>query len=163
MPYPNLVYFSTLDGRLGRRDLRARKTDIWALSEKKIGGFSLHPRVPHLAATGVSCCPGTQVEGGVAKKIYFYIQSLDRTVKIWDLRNIKGTGEDRSPDLLAEHKSQLSVSCALWNSNGTLATTSYDDTVKLYKFPDAINWGAGDTVEQMEPTHTVKHNNQTGR
>lgn len=56
VPYPNLVYFATLDGRLGRRDLRARRTEMWTLSEKKIGGFSLHPRAPHLAATGVSCC-----------------------------------------------------------------------------------------------------------
>lgn len=101
--------------------------------------------------------------GGADFYFYFYAQSLDRTVKIWDLRNIKGTGDDKSPDLLAENTSRLSVSCALWNSNGTLATTSYDDTVKLYKFPDAPTWEAGSTVKQMEPTHTVKHNNQTGR
>lgn len=91
------------------------------------------------------------------------MQSLDRTVKIWDLRNISGTGEDRSPALLAENVSRLSVSCALWNSNGTLATTSYDDTVKLYKFPSALTWEAGAAAEQIEPTHTVRHNNQTGR
>lgn len=54
VPDPNMLYFATLDGRLGRRDLRVKKTDIWTLSEKKIGGFSLHPRAPHLVATGVS-------------------------------------------------------------------------------------------------------------
>jgi len=50
----NMLYFSTLDGLFGRRDLRQKKTDIWTLHEKKIGGFSMHPRAPHLIATGVS-------------------------------------------------------------------------------------------------------------
>lgn len=100
-----------------------------------------------------------------------------------------GAGEDRAPALLASHTSRLSVSCALWNSNGTLATTSYDDTVKLYKFPDAHTWaapppppsssgkgkgkGKGKVVEtetetetevkEIEPAHVIRHNNQTGR
>jgi len=50
----NMLYFSTLDGLFGRRDQRQKKTDIWTLHEKKIGGFSMHPRAPHLIATGVS-------------------------------------------------------------------------------------------------------------
>lgn len=89
-----------------------------------------------------------------------------------------GEGEDRAPALLASHTSRLSVSCALWNGNGTLATTSYDDTVKLYKFPDAHTWaappsperkgkGKGKEVEtevkEIEPAHVIRHNNQTGR
>ncbi|CAZ81780.1 unnamed protein product [Tuber melanosporum] len=114
----NILYFSTLDGLFGRRDLRQRETDIWTLHEKKIGGFSTHPRAPHLVATG----------------------SLDRTLKIWDLRKVVKTSEYRTLALVAEHPSRLSVSCALWSSTGSLATTSYDDTIKIYKFPDAVRW-----------------------
>ncbi|KAH0609323.1 uncharacterized protein H6S33_012809 [Morchella sextelata] len=149
---PHTIYFTTLLGRLGRVDTRARGAEQWTLSEKKIGGFGLHPRAPHLCATG----------------------SLDRTVKLWDLRRMVGEGEGRAPALLASHTSRLSVSCALWNSNGTLATTSYDDTVKLYKFPDAHTWAAPPAargkgkekeaeVKEIEPAHVIRHNNQTGR
>ena len=49
----NMLYFTTLTGRFGRRDMRQKATDVWTLCEKKIGGFSLHPRAPHLVATGV--------------------------------------------------------------------------------------------------------------
>ncbi len=72
----NMLYFSTLDGRFGIYDMRtpsekAAGLQIFQLSEKKIGGFSLHPLHPHLVATA----------------------SLDRTLKIWDLRKISGKGE----------------------------------------------------------------------
>ncbi|KAH8146059.1 uncharacterized protein LAJ45_09981 [Morchella importuna] len=135
---PHTLYFTTLLGRLGRVDTRApaAQAQLWTLSDKKIGGFSLHPGAPHLCATG----------------------SLDRTVKVWDLRRMVGEGEDRAPALLASHTSRLSVSCALWNGNGTLATTSYDDTE---------GEGEGKEVEtevkEIEPAHVIRHNNQTGR
>lgn len=160
------IYFSTLLGRLGRRDTRAPESEaeLWSLSEKKIGGFGLHPGATHLCATG----------------------SLDRTVKVWDLRRLAGTGEGRRPALLGSHTSRLSVSCALWSGGGTLATTSYDDTIKLYHFPNALSWGAdsagkekgkgkvkvkkevvaeddGEESPEIEPTYTIRHNNQTGR
>ncbi|KAG0641171.1 WD40-repeat-containing domain protein [Tuber brumale] len=137
----NMLYFSTLDGLFGRRDLRQKQTDIWTLHEKKIGGFSTHPRAPHLVATG----------------------SLDRTLKIWDLRKVVKTPEYRTPALVAEHPSRLSVSCALWSSSGSLATTSYDDTIKIYKFPDAVRWGPTSNFGTVEPDVTISHNNQTGR
>ncbi|SPO05515.1 related to Pas7p [Cephalotrichum gorgonifer] len=138
---PNLIYFSTLQGVVGRHDLRdPKKTDQWYLSQQKIGGFSLNPLNPHLLATA----------------------SLDRTVKIWDLRKISGKGDDRTPALLAEHESRLSISHAAWSPGGHVATSSYDNTVKIYSFPDCATWKAGETVT-MEPAHIVPHNNQTGR
>ena len=146
---PTVVYFSTLSGLFGRHDIRASSasnrgaTEIYRLSEKKIGGFSLHPRAPHLLATA----------------------SLDRTLKIWDLRKISGRHEWRLPTLLGEHESRLSVSHAAWNEVGQVATASYDDTIKIYDFLDAITWSVGrDLVEDdMRPSTIIKHNNQTGR
>ncbi|TWU72638.1 hypothetical protein ED733_000776 [Metarhizium rileyi] len=141
---PNLLYFSTLDGSVGRYDIRApSSTEIWALSDQKIGGFSLHPLQPHLLATA----------------------SLDRTVKIWDGRKISGKGDLRHPALLGEHESRLSVSHASWSAAGHIATSSYDDTIKIYDFTDASSWKPGHDIsaKAMEPRHRVHHNNQTGR
>lgn len=141
---PHTIIFSTLEGSVGRYDLRTRDdTEIWDLSDQKIGGFSLHPLAPHLIATA----------------------SLDRTMKIWDLRKITGKGDLRHPALVGEHESRLSVSHASWSSAGHVATSSYDDTIKIYDFADSSQWKAGHTVDQdeMTPSQTVKHNNQTGR
>lgn len=141
---PNLLYFSTLDGGVGRYDLRTRDdAEIWTLSEQKIGGFSLHPLQPHLIATA----------------------SLDRTLKIWDARKITGKGDLRHPALLGEHESRLSVSHASWSAGGHIATSSYDDTIKIYNFSDAASWKPGHDIsaKAIEPVRKVPHNNQTGR
>lgn len=141
---PNIIFFSTLNGSLGRHDIRTPSdTEVWQLSEKKIGGFSLHPLHPHLAATA----------------------SLDRTLRIWDLRKITGKGESRQPNLLGEHPSRLSVSHASWSAAGHVATASYDDTVKIYSFPSAGKWEVGHKLDNaaIEPSAVIKHNNQTGR
>ncbi|RCI12714.1 hypothetical protein L249_0614 [Ophiocordyceps polyrhachis-furcata BCC 54312] len=140
---PNVLYFSTLDGGLGRHDVRTPSTqEMYMLSEQKIGGFSLHPLHPHLVATA----------------------SLDRTMKIWDLRKIVGKGDLRHPALIGEHESRLSVSHAAWSAGGHVATSSYDDTIKIYDLSDAGSWKPGrDLGHGMEPKHVVRHNNQTGR
>lgn len=141
---PNLIFFSTLEGSFGRHDIRTPKeTEVWQLTDKKIGGFSLHPLYPYLLATA----------------------SLDRTLKIWDLRKITGKGESRIPHLIGEHESRLSVSHASFSATGNIATTSYDDTIKIYSYPDAGSWKVGHELdsELMEPTTTIRHNNQTGR
>lgn len=141
---PNLIYFSTLDGSLGRYDVRDPSSEeIWQLSENKIGGFSLHPLQPHLIATA----------------------SLDRTMKVWDLRKISGKGDLRHPALLGEHQSRLSVSHASWSAGGHVATSSYDDTIKIYDFSDSSSWKSGYDIpaKSMEPVRRVPHNNQTGR
>lgn len=140
----NTILFSTLEGSVGRYDFRTRDdAEIWELSEQKIGGFGLHPLAPHLIATA----------------------SLDRTMKIWDLRKITGKGDLRQPALVGEHASRLSVSHASWSSAGHVATSSYDDTIKIHDFTDSSQWEVGHEIadEDMAPTYTVKHNNQTGR
>ena len=143
---PNMLFFTSLGGRFGMHDLRTKATDSQALmqlSEKKIGGFSLHPIHPHFVATA----------------------SLDRCLKLWDLRKISGRGDSRMPILVGQHESKLSVSHAAFNSAGQVATASYDDTVKIYDFSSAGSWKVGHELgdEDMKPTSILPHNNQTGR
>ncbi|KAI1826381.1 WD40-repeat-containing domain protein [Xylaria intraflava] len=138
------ILFSTLDGSLGRIDRRSRdQADIWGLTDSKIGGFSVNPLLPHLIATA----------------------SLDRTLKIWDLRMMQGKGDLQHPSLLGEHQSRLSVSHASWSRSGHIATSSYDDTVKIYDMSGAAKWKAGVELDDDDMKFTVKipHNNQTGR
>ena len=140
---PQVLYFSRLDGCIGRHDTRekASTATIWQMSEKKIGGFTIHLQYPHYLATA----------------------SLDRTMCLWDLRKLKGKAQ--TPSLLGSHTSRLSVSHAAFNSVGQVATSSYDDTIKIYNFEGMGSWKEGQALEEseMEPTHTVRHNNQTGR
>lgn len=148
---PNVLYFSTLNGIFGRHDIRTGSgtagkpesggTTLYPLSEKKIGGFSLYPSEPH----------------------YFATASLDRTMRVWDLRKLSKT----NPTPVGEHGSRLSVSHAAFNSAGQVATSSYDDSVKIYDFKakGIDSWKAGHKVpdEEMKPNTVVRHNCQTGR
>ncbi|KAL9126613.1 MAG: hypothetical protein Q9217_004370 [Psora testacea] len=142
---PHLLYFSRLDGHVGRLDTRAnpRTADVYELSEKKIGGFSLHPGQPHFVATA----------------------SLDRYLRIWDLRKLSGKVGRQLPALIGEHESRLSVSHAAFNSAGQVATASYDDTIKIHTFDGMGSYSPGQKigVEGMEPSSIIRHNNQTGR
>lgn len=160
----NTVYFTTLHGSFGQHDHRtpAQETKLYQLSEKKIGGFTLNPLAPHYLATA----------------------SLDRTMKLWDLRKITKS----LPTLVGEHESRLSVSHAAFNTAGQVATSSYDDTIKIHSFGASTNfsaassrkvkvkqpaqnlenmqtWKSGHTLpsEVMDPEITISHNNQTGR
>lgn len=145
---PHMLYFATLEGIFGIHDLRTKGgegTQTFGLSEKKIGGFGLHPGAPHLLATA----------------------SLDRTLKLWDLRKVTGGKTNKMPALIGEHESRLSVSAASWNERGQVATSSYDDTVKIYDFGEMSGsaWKPGQEASeaQMKPATIVPHNNQTGR
>ena len=141
---PHMLYFSRLDGHVGRTDIRDPKsTDIFELSEKKIGGFSLNPGNPHFIATA----------------------SLDRYLRIWDLRKLSGKKGTQLPALVGEHESRLSVSHAAFNSAGQVATASYDDTVKIHTFDGMGSFASGHKIGEkgMEPSSIIRHNNQTGR
>jgi hypothetical protein len=141
---PNMLHFTTLSGTFGMHDMRDKSsTQTFQLSEKKIGGFSLHPAHPHFIATA----------------------SLDRYLKLWDLRKISGKGDRRLPALVGEHESRLSVSHAAFNYAGQVATASYDDTIKIHDFSACGSWGVGHTLadKEMGPAKVIPHNNQTGR
>lgn len=145
---PHILYWTTLDGAFGRYDTRLAppsesNVDFWQLSDKKIGGFSLYQPHPH----------------------YFATASLDRTMRLWDLRNLSRD----DPVSVGEHQSRLSVSHAAFNSAGQVATSSYDDSLKIYDFGarGIASWPAGHgkslSDEQMKPDAVVRHNCQTGR
>lgn len=141
---PNSLYWTTLNGEFGRYDTRVKKSDesvsLWQLSEKKIGGFSL--------------CPGNPN--------YFATASLDRTLRLWDLRKLPKD----EPEPVAIHTSRLSVSHAAFNAVGQIATSSYDDTIKIYDVgtDGMASWEqAHESAKEFQPDHVVRHNCQTGR
>ncbi|KAK5129396.1 hypothetical protein LTR08_003283 [Meristemomyces frigidus] len=152
---PHMLHFTTLTGAFGLHDLRtpSHEARLMQLHDKKIGGFSLHPAEPHLLATA----------------------SLDRTLKVWDLRQMRRDGEGgEKPVLVGEHTSRLSVSHAAFNSAGQIATASYDDTVKIHTLPPQSSSSPSlttttsptpptTTPQLPPPTTLIPHNNQTGR
>lgn len=141
------LYFTTLEGVFGRHDTRTGSTkndstDLYELSEKKIGGFSLCPSRPN----------------------YFTTASLDRTMRLWDIRKLSKD----APTPVGEHESSYSVSHAAFNAAGQVASTSYDNTVKIYDFGAKgllKGWEPGHTLSstEMKPDGVVRHNCQTGR
>ncbi|KAK9469586.1 WD40-repeat-containing domain protein [Lipomyces arxii] len=140
----NTLYFSTLDGEVGRLDLRTPK-DItkYRLHDKKIGGLSLHPNAPYLAATA----------------------SLDRSMKLWDFRKIESleSGE-LQPKFLSSYDSRLSISCTSWNNEGSIVCNGYDDTINIFNLKDSTNWDVNfNAPEELTPSSKIKHNCQTGR
>ena len=146
LPDQNTLYTTTLDGLFIRHDARtpSKEATFYMLSEKKIGGFSHHPLHPFLIATA----------------------SLDRTLKLWDLRHVSGKGDAAVPALLASHESRLSVSHAAFNAAGQIATASYDDTIKIHRCPEIAEKPTKASLKEvadLEPEHVVRHNNQTGR
>lgn len=142
---PNTLYWTTLNGGFGRYDTRTplseKTVSTWQLSEKKIGGFTICPSQPH----------------------YFSTASLDRFLRVWDLRNLSFD----EPAPVAEHESRLSVSHAAFNAAGQIATSSYDDTLKLYDLgaKGLSSWeqGHGISDRDFRPDTVVRHNCQTGR
>lgn len=133
----NTLYWTTLSGNFSIYDLRSPKktTSTWELSEKKIGGFSLCPSDPNYLATA----------------------SLDRSIRLWDIRKLS----KKSPVSIAEHVSRLSVSHAAFNAAGQVATSSYDDTLKIYDFGSSKLSSLSDI--QLRPDPIVRHNCQVGR
>ncbi|KAJ5303472.1 DNA damage-binding protein cmr1 [Penicillium atrosanguineum] len=142
---PNTLYWTTLNGGFGRYDTRTplseKTVSTWQLSEKKIGGFTICPSQSH----------------------YFSTASLDRFLRVWDLRNLSFD----EPAPVAEHESRLSVSHAAFNAAGQIATSSYDDTLKLYDLgaKGLSSWekGHGISDRDFRPDTVVRHNCQTGR
>lgn len=149
---PNTLYFSTLEGGFGIRDLRARKSlhavkEEMQLCEKKIGGFAVNPRASHQIATA----------------------SLDRTLKLWDLRavrNVAATDDrdaHRSAHLYGAYPSRLSVSCASWSATGRIVVNGYDDTINVFDVSKAPSWKTTTNLGEIKPAVRIKHNCQSGR
>ena len=137
----NILMFANFHGQVGKLDLRepvkGRKTTLYQLHEKKIGGLSIFPGQEEIIAT----C------------------SLDRTLKIWDLRKIT----DKIPAFCGEYTSKNSISSAEFNRQGDLVATSYDDTLALFTTLVNTSTPPATDLGTLATSDRVLHNNQTGR
>lgn len=118
----NLLYMTTLSGNFYQHDVRepfksTRAEKLLRLHDKKIGSFTVNPNLSYQLATA----------------------SLDRTLKLWDLRNISESNaswseyeEQISPHCYGSYLSRLSVSCVDWNSENRLVCNGYDDQIAVF-------------------------------
>lgn len=141
----NMLYITTLSGEFTQLDVRENNKNITfkRLADKKIGSMCINPQKPYQIATG----------------------SLDRTLKLWDIRKIVKEPEwsqyddFSSYEVIAKYNSRLSVSAVSFSPNdNTLVCNGYDDTIRLFDVSDT-----GLTSEDLVPKLTIKHNCQTGR
>lgn len=127
------VYVACGDGTVVRVDPREKVgTSLGSLHEKKVFTAQLSPTMPHLLASA----------------------SLDRSVRVWDVRAIGGTKKNK-PLCALEHG--LSVTSAMWSPVGaSLLTTCNDDQLRVFS-------SANGAWTKAECTTAVAHNNKTGR
>ena len=110
----------------------------WQAHDKKIFGVDFSPLQPCILASA----------------------SLDRTVRLWDVRTLGGSG---NPKPLVELSHGLSVTAARFSPSGAkLLTTCNDDLLRVYA---AGAWlGSKAAAKRADESEaTVKHNNKTGQ
>ncbi|KAK6465924.1 WD40-repeat-containing domain protein [Scheffersomyces coipomensis] len=146
---PHVLYMTTLSGNFYSYDTRTKfkrptMKSLLRLHDKKIGAFSINPNKSYQIATA----------------------SLDRSLRIWDLRNTSKSNaewseyEDQtSPHLYGKYISRLSVSTVDWNSDNRLVCNGYDDSVNIFDFSGSDEIDTAD----FRPFNKIKHNCQTGR
>ncbi|KAF9175168.1 hypothetical protein BGX21_007495 [Mortierella sp. AD011] len=135
------LWFADNDGAVTLKDIRTPQNVMVCrkvLHEKKVGCVNVNPKYGHLIVTS----------------------SLDRTMKIWDVRTF-GQYKDEEPiPELAEFPHRLSVTSAMWSPDGkSIASTSYDDNVRIF---NNFEPGLPEVKEVPEPVR-IFHNNQSGR
>lgn len=169
---PNIVSIVSLAGHFYQRDLRAPLTamkyrSLLRIHDKKVGGFSFNPNMAHQFASA----------------------SLDRTVKIWDLRSVSKknsnstiSDELRSPHMYCCFTSRLSVSTVDWNADNHIVCNGYDDRIRVFDLSGKRNstgivseWPVTQTLDgltggggisnslALAESASIKHNCQTGR
>ncbi|KAH3684317.1 hypothetical protein WICPIJ_004697 [Wickerhamomyces pijperi] len=150
----NDLLFSTKNGVFVKIDMRAPTSSNVALrlANQKIGGFAVNPLDSNLIATG----------------------SLDRTLKLWDLRYLQDCDWSKYNDGFqtagnyAVYDSKLSVSYVDWNRSNDLVCNGYDNTVRLFHLNSNQEFSKGYSgIETdpivMAPDNTIQHNCKTGR
>lgn len=109
---------------------RLPSTHTWPLHDRKIAQVEVHPLEHHLLVTA----------------------SLDRTVRLWDLRGTRRVA-------IAELPHDLAVTGATFSpgTGASLLTTSYDNHIRVFTTADV------QTGNRVKPAVSIRHNNQTGR
>lgn len=97
----NHLWFADSDGGVSLKDVRTPKDQLVyrkLLHEKKVGCVNVNPKHSHLIATS----------------------SLDRTMRIWDIRNFASHKDETDEPLeeLAQFPHRLSVTSAMWSPDG---------------------------------------------
>ncbi|KAK6201595.1 WD repeat-containing protein [Scheffersomyces amazonensis] len=165
---PHILYMTTLSGNFYRYDTRTKfkspgMKDLLRLHDKKIGAFTINPNASYQIATA----------------------SLDRSLRIWDLRNTSKLNaswseyeNQVSPHLYGKYISRLSVSTVDWNLDNRLVCNGYDDSINLFDFSGSeknstpiTKWSTKYTVSKspeidtadFKPFNKIRHNCQTGR
>lgn len=149
----NVLYLTTLEGHFLLHDIRLpikkpRYRDMMRLHDKKVGGFAANPNASHEIATA----------------------SLDRTLKIWDLRkhnpaSISSIDDGlSSPIIKNNYTSRLSISNADWNANNLLICNGYDDSIRIFDIKSSKNTSRDRTSPaELWPHKEIRHNCQSGR
>lgn len=163
---PNILYATTLSGNFYQHDLRTPfksldESKFLRLHDKKIGSFAINPNLSYQIATA----------------------SLDRSMRIWDLRNVSRKNaawsefdiKQQSPHLYGTFNSRLSVSCVDWNMDNHLVCNGYDDYINLFDLSSGDNpvteWSENyqpkpngeELPENIKSFTKIRHNCQTGR
>ncbi|KAG0213486.1 hypothetical protein BGX28_004341 [Mortierella sp. GBA30] len=133
------LWFADDEGGVTLKDVRTPKDEMvyrQLLHEKKVGCVNVNPKFANLIVTS----------------------SLDRTMKIWDIRTFGKRKAD--PEYLAEFPHGLSVTSAMWSPDGaSIASTSYDDNVRVFNnFEPALP-----NLTAIPDPVRIRHNNQSGR
>lgn len=144
------IYYTTMQGEFGKIDLRSSDhsgRQVVRLANKKIGGFSINPSNINQIATA----------------------SLDRTMKVWDIRRTTVCDWNEWDDALdtlhnyGSYDSRLSVSIVDWSKSGDLVCNGYDDTVNIFNLSELTQKDVTYSAGKLTPQHKIKHNCQTGR
>ncbi|KAF9944434.1 hypothetical protein BGZ70_004648 [Mortierella alpina] len=135
------LWFADDEGGVTLKDVRTPKDEMVfrkLLHDKKVGCVNVNPAYDNLIVTS----------------------SLDRTMKIWDIRTFGKVQEDEPIQHLAEFPHGLSVTSAMWSPDGaSIASTSYDDNVRIFNnFKPSLP----DLSEIPDPVR-IRHNNNSGR
>ncbi|ODV57946.1 Cmr1p [Ascoidea rubescens DSM 1968] len=150
---PNLIYFTTLLGQFGLLDLRIKNkniqnyNDLFRIHDKKIGSFSISPQNEFQISTA----------------------SLDRSMKIWDIRKINKQNQftekflnEKSFDCYGYYNSKLSISSSDWNSSGDIVCNGYDNTIRIFNNVNRkLNFDQN--LIEFKPDRTIQHNCKTGK